>query len=254
MPSLTTLPMLQRQRLVWLGDAAWCEVLAQHDWDAQARACLTHWQRHQLPLVVARQPKGLADLQASNATIHLGLPMPNQWGRGRLSIAVPYAAVRAWGEFPVAEAIESLLPASLQTSWQPVCMQWQATDCQALVYGGYGWQALSGLAYLRPTSDLDILWPVQSADHADRIVQTLVAYTPSEPVPRIDGELLFPDHTAVNWREWQQWRSGQAQAILVKHIAAVQLCHQPWWSPDTSSPNAAHAHLNPQPRPSHARA
>lgn len=241
MQSLTTPALLQRHRLAWLGDAAWREVLAQHDWDAQALACLTHWQQQQLPLVVARQPADIAHLDTTNATIHLGLPMPNQWGRGRLSIAVPWAAVRAWGDFPGAGTIQALLPVHQQAGWHQLCVQWHEADCQTRVYGGYGWQALSGLVYLRPTSDLDLLWPVRDAKHADHIVQTLAAYTPSEPAPRIDGELLFPDHTAVNWREWQQWRSGQAQAILVKRIAAVQLYQQPWWAPEIGCPDARHA-------------
>lgn len=235
MKTPSTAALLQRHRLAWLGDAAWHEVLAQHDWDAPALACLMHWQQQQLPLVVARQPETIPNLEFTNAKVHLGLPMPNQWGRGRLSIAVPWSAVRAWGEFPDASTIQTLLPAHQQTGWQQLCAQWQAADCQARVYGGYGWQLMSGLVYLRPTSDLDLLWPVRDAEHADRIVHSVSAYTPSEPAPRIDGELVFPDHTAVNWREWQQWRSGQAQAILVKRIAAVQLCQQPWWPQGTTS-------------------
>jgi hypothetical protein len=49
-------------------------------------------------------------------------------------------------------------------------------------------------------------------------------------LPRLDGELLWPDGAAVAWREWAAWRAGQVGALLVRRIDGVNLvedwpCH-----------------------------
>ncbi len=49
--------------------------------------------------------------------------------------------------------------------------------------------------------------------------------------PRLDGELSFPDGSAVAWREWVAWRSGRVSAILVKRLCGVALEAGSAWLP-----------------------
>lgn len=209
---------LRRHRLVRLHDAGWSAIL-QRAWDAQARAPLAHWAQHGLPLVVTRQPPGYAD----RGTIALGLPAASAWGKLRIAVQVPDSAVLAFGEFPrLGELLESL-PAGAQGLLQAL----DACGVAARVFGSHGWQALSGLPYLRPESDLDLCIGVQDIAQADAVAALLQAH--SWAGPRLDGELMFGGGASVAWREWAAWRGGCARAVLVKHLDRITLEQGTGW-------------------------
>ena len=102
-----------------------------------------------------------------------------------------------------------------------------ACGTSAHVYGSYGWQALSGLVHICPTSDLDIWVAVDDAVQADAVTKRLTAFALG--TPRLDGELMFPDGAAVAWREWSEWRAGRARAVMVKRLSDVELAYDTTW-------------------------
>lgn len=244
-PGRIQLP-LRRHRLVRLHADAWHELLLRRHGDAPARECLRHWQSRDLPLVVARQPAATKYPLAAQSDVLLGLAMPNRWGRGRLSLTVRADAIREWRDFPAARDAASLMPSGAGGLWRALCRVLLAASCDPMVYGAYGWELFTGLAYLRHGSDVDLLMPVRSAEQADYCVALLAEAARSDDFtkegPRIDGELLFADGAAVAWREWAAWRSGQAAAVLVKRIDTVEMVSAPWWLARHDLPEApAHA-------------
>jgi phosphoribosyl-dephospho-CoA transferase len=218
---------LRRHQLVRLTPEGWQQVLAR-DWHESARPCLAHWAAHDLPLVVTRQPEPLA-AAADADTLHLGLPAPTCWQRQRLSLVVARSAVRAVGELPAAIDITGQLPDAAQAPWRTLCGQLGALGLHAQVYGSHGWQHLTGLAYVRAQSDLDLFVPVPDAQAADAAADLLADATAALPAgasidsPRLDGELGLADGSAVAWREWRDWRAGRVAQILVKRLQGVTL-------------------------------
>lgn len=79
------------------------------------------------------------------------------------------------------------------------------------VFGAFCWQTLTGLAYVHETSDLDLLWEIDSAAQADVIVRLLDEWERRHR-RRADGELRLPDGRALSWREY----AGGALRLLVK--------------------------------------
>ncbi len=214
-PLAARLPMgLHRQQLVRLSGQGWAHVL-EAPWDAGARACLTLWAARGLPLVVTRQPPSHDD------TLATGLPAPSRFRRRRLAVAVAPRDVLFLDEFPNADAVTRLLPRGLATAWRSLVAALAASDCAVRVYGGYGWQALTRLAYVHATSDLDLLLPVSSSAQADEVADALASQ--AWDGPRLDGELLFPDGAAVAWREWGDHRQGRVAQVLVKRLRGVAL-------------------------------
>ncbi len=205
---------VHRQQLVRLSVDGWARVL-QAPWDAGARACLALWAERGLPLVVTRQPPSNGDALAT------GLPAPSRFRRRRLAVAVAPRDVLFLDEFPPAEAAARLLPRGLAAAWRRLVAALAECDCAARVYGGYGWQALTRLAYVRAQSDLDLLLPVSSHAQADAVAHVLAA-APWDG-PRLDGELLLADGTAVAWREWREHREGRVAQVLVKRLRGVAL-------------------------------
>ena len=212
---------LHRHQVARLGDAGWREVL-DREWDAQARECLVHWAAQRLPLVVTRQ-----GAHAGADAIALGLSAPARWGRRRLALSVARSDVLYFDEFEIAEKALNLLPASARPAWRNLCCDLRRAGANARVYGSYGWQLLSGLAYVRAGSDVDLWLSVSDAVQADAVAACLESF-PDLHV-RIDGELMFGDGAAVAWREWLAWRAGRAKALLVKRIEGSALVRTPGW-------------------------
>lgn len=207
---------LQRHRLAHLSDDGW-RAVCERPWDTQAQACVQHWAAHRLPLVVTRQP----DAPAQGAPVALGLPAPLQWARRRLALQVPARALVGFDEFPRALDVAGLLPPTVRPHWRELCQALAEAQAGVRVYGGHGWQLITGLDYLRKESDLDLCLRVQDARQADEVAALLQGFAPD--TPRLDGELIFPDGTAVAWREWQAWRAGRARHLLVKRLQGASL-------------------------------
>ena len=206
--------VLRRQQLLRLTDAGWARVLCA-PWDAGARSCLDVWAARGLPLVVTRQPP------RQDAAIAAGLPAPARYGRRRLALGVAPREVMFFDEFPVADVATRLLPRTDGAPWRALVAALAATGCAPRIYGGYGWQALTRLAYVHADSDLDLLLPVSDHEHADAVAHVLAASTWAGP--RLDGELLLPDGAAIAWREWLAHRQGRSTQVLVKRLHGVAL-------------------------------
>ncbi|HET7837878.1 MAG TPA: malonate decarboxylase holo-[acyl-carrier-protein] synthase, partial [Variovorax sp.] len=119
-------------------------------------------------------------------------------------------------EFPRATDALGLLPRGPRAALRALGQSLADCGAPARVYGGYGWQLLTGLGYLRVSSDIDLWIAVDDAEHADAVVRHLEGFAPRQP--RLDGELVFEDGTAVAWREWSAWRAGRARRLLVKRL------------------------------------
>ena len=207
--------MWRRHQLVRPDRAAWRRALAAAD--PAARPCIALWAERDLPLVVTRQRGG--------AGLALGLPAPLSFGRMKIALELAPGESLRIDAFPALAALAP--PPAVAAEWQPLCDTLARCRCDARVYGGHGWQAITGLPYLHPASDLDLLLPVADAAEADRLCRLLAAASPA--LPRLDGELLWPDGAAVAWREWH----GGARRLLVKRIDRVALEDRPWAPPPT---------------------
>jgi len=216
---------LHRHQIAWLSETGW-HAVQQHDRDATARDCLAHWAARRLPLVVTRQ-----DRPAGDGTIALGLPAPGRWARRRLAISVPRSDVLYFDEFPRADGLLRVLPASARPAWRTLCAGLRTVNANARVYGSHGWQLLSGLDHVRAGSDIDLWLSVSDEAQADAAAACLQSFPDavSDAMPRLDGELMFDDGAAVAWREWLSWRAGRVKALLVKTLASSAVVRSRAW-------------------------
>jgi phosphoribosyl-dephospho-CoA transferase len=204
---------LHRHQIARLSREGWQRLL-DGDWDAEARACLGHWAAQGLPLVVTRQA-------AEGDGISLGLCVPARWQRRRLALRVTRSEVHFFDEFPRLEKVIAQLPAAARAPARRLETALQSCRAPARVYGSHGWQQLTGLDHVREGSDVDLWIPVDGAEQADAVAAALQAF--EAPGCRLDGELVFPGDAAVAWREWQAWRAGRAQALLVKRLRGAAM-------------------------------
>ena len=208
---------LQRNTLVWLTPQGWTAIHAQA-WEAPVQDLLRYWQTCQFPWVVAHQRPGV-----TAGEVCLGLPAPQHWGRRRLGAQVALDGIARHGQFPLLDEVaRSSLWGITAASWMS-----QGADLAAKVrvYGSYGWQHMTGMPYVRASSDLDLSvqvcdlpgamcaldWLAQAGEKQD------TGRDVSQRMPvRVDGEIVFSDGRALAWRELQALREGRVQQALVK--------------------------------------
>ena len=210
---------LHRHQIARVTSAGW-ETVLQLKWDKTARACISHWAAHSLPLVVTRQKTG--DIQAQG-TIAFGLPAPQRWDRRRLVINIARHQIIYFDEFPSGEKLTQLLPRAAREAWLRLCGGLKRQHIVVRVYGSYGWQQISGLDHVHKASDVDVWVSVSSREQADIASEILQNF--DCPSLTLDGELVFNGDCAVNWREWLAWRGGRAKAILVKTCTGSMLAN-----------------------------
>ena len=120
-----------------------------------------------------------------------------------------------------------MLPPQAIDGWTALCSALETLGAEIRVYGSHGWQQLTGLAYLRDGSDIDLLVAIDSPRQADAAVALLNCMPLS--APRLDGELVFGHGRAVAWREWAKWRAGGTTQLLVKHLHGAMLENEHAW-------------------------
>ncbi len=199
---------LVRHQLVWVNPQAWWAALIAQPF-LSGHPLLKDWADNGWPLI-ARSP--VCDDMAE--MIPLGLPLPPAHGKLRLSFRFPaHHIVRTAPPPRLADAV-----CTAPAHWHEVIAAILALDAETRCFGSLAWQHLTGLAYLSPASDLDLLWQAETSDRMSHLACALAGIAGALPV-RIDGEFVSPAGRAVQWREWQ----SAAPELLVKSIAGVQL-------------------------------
>ena len=203
---------LERHTLVWLAAPGWdaaraAAPLAQH-------AALSSWQQHDWPVVVRR-----TDVDTAPDQLDLGLPLPPDAATGaKLRIAL-----RASRKHVDRTAPPLALAAASHTAspWREQLDQLhhEAGESDLRVFGSRAMQALTGLPYVRPTSDIDLLFRPASQRQLHTVLALLARYAETLP---LDGEIDFPGGRAVAWKEWLQARANGAK-VLVKQLDRVSL-------------------------------
>jgi phosphoribosyl-dephospho-CoA transferase len=207
-----------RHTLVWIRPECHATVAAQVVDDAM-RAQVAAWLAGDRPLVVARQPvlgESLPD------TIAVGLALPPAQGKRRIAFSV--AAKDITRHTPPLRLGDAIVHAPAE--WKSALAELHDAainiDIELRVFGSLAWQALSGIQYLTPQSDIDLLWHPQSHAQLQKGIALLARWEQANDL-RADGEVLFGGSSAVSWREWATLKSINEQRVLVKRESSAVL-------------------------------
>lgn len=202
----------RRHDLVRVAPETWARHLDARP-DLQGVPHLATWARFDRPLIVRRYHPS-EDREA----VPLGLPLPPADGKRRIGFALPADDLEPFPAPSLADVAEAV-----PTAWRP------SIDALILLgarhgivprpFGALLWQALTGLAYLTPTSDIDLLWPV--ADWLPPGLLGEMADIAANAPMRLDGEVILPDSAGIHWRELHEAREGGE--VLVKHRDRLEM-------------------------------
>lgn len=179
--------MFRRHAFVRLAENAWREATPEGgDIDV-----LREWIANGRPLIVRRPCLSDDGLEA-----FLGLALP---GKKRMAFRVPVAGVESIEAPPVWDGEEIRSPGFVFR-----------------LYGSRAWELLTGLSYVTPDSDLDLLVDIDSP----QAWQSFLSADVQMPAyPRVDLEVIFCGDAAFSWREYL----GPAEDILIKSNRRIWL-------------------------------
>jgi phosphoribosyl-dephospho-CoA transferase len=203
---------LKRHQLVHLFPAAW-ELLLTSKHGLVAELWLKKWADHHWPLIVRRP------LPGETGGVSVGLPLPRSAGKQRIALQVRCADIASVAPVPSLLDVIRVTPQGWRSSVKQLAELAQLYHVQCGVFGSLAWQRLTGLDYLGPDSDLDVVW---SLPHRTQMTEflTRVAEIEAHAPMRIDGELIREDGAGVNWRELH---TGAAELAL-KSLTGVRPC------------------------------
>ncbi|RKH02002.1 malonate decarboxylase holo-[acyl-carrier-protein] synthase [Corallococcus praedator] len=154
---------------------------------------VTEWQQHGRPFTVTRQ-----DMPDRDDELRLGLTLPD---RRHLALHVALSAVVHVLPPPTVHEARSTAPATWQAALEDVIALGTVLDLTVRVFGSLAWQLRTGVTFLRPLSDVDLLFAPARWSDVERLLFGLEAVSRRHSVVRLDGEVLLPDGGAVAWRE-----------------------------------------------------
>ncbi len=210
-------PPLRRHDLLHISPGAWASTLVQSPTSA-ALPWVTSWADRGWPVIVRR--RGEAE---DPGLVPVGLPLPPAAGKQRIALLLPPQDI-----------LRRRSPSSLLAASAVADREWRATIASLVAlglrsgvepraFGSILWQHQTGLTYLSAQSDLDILWPVPERLDVLSLVSNIAEIQRHAPV-RIDGEIIFPDGSAINWRElWSAYEASGPATVLAKTMEGVKL-------------------------------
>jgi phosphoribosyl-dephospho-CoA transferase len=156
------------------------------------------------------------------ALIPVGLPLPPAAGKRRIALLLPPDGVLQRSS-PLLRAAARVADSGWRSTIASLLALGTRIGVELSAFGSLLWQHLTTrLTYLSPHSDLDLLWPVPAGFDVLSLVFSIAEIQRDAPL-RIDGEVVFPNGSAVNWRElWMARCAGDRPSVLVKTMEDVR--------------------------------
>ena len=211
-----------RHSLVWLTPAGWDQVQAGA---AQAlvpvRDAIGRWHAADWPLVVCR---AVPAMLPGRIALGIALP-PDEFGnKPRISTTIELTEIRHQTPPLSLQAVLQNAPPHWRAGLLALQLQAAELSLELRVFGSLAWQTLTGMPYLRASSDIDLLMVPASSS---ALSAGLVLLTLHAGVLPLDGEIVFPSGAAVAWKEWRGVAAAAgvdgSGSVLVKHGDRVSL-------------------------------
>jgi phosphoribosyl-dephospho-CoA transferase len=197
---------LARHSMVKVTAAGWTAVMKRYP-ELASEPIVAGWAHVGRPLVVRRPA-----CSDTAGLVPLGLPLPPSHGKRRIAVSLAAADIVAFAQPPLlADAVAAAPPA-----WRETIEKLVQLLPETRAYGSLAWQHLTGLPYLSEGSDLDLLWPLSSADKTGILLSDIARIAKQSPM-RLDGEITGP----AGGVQWRELTGTDEDEVLVKSPAGV---------------------------------
>jgi phosphoribosyl-dephospho-CoA transferase len=208
-------PPWRRHELLHVAPDVWASALA-HRPALAGLPLLAQWAEREWPVIVRRRAA-----EEDPDLVPVGVPLPPAAGKCRVALALAPDGILQRSSPPLLRAAAKVAAPGWQATIAALLALGERTGVEPSAFGSLLWEHLTGLAYLSAQSDLDVLWPVPADFDVLSLVFGIARVQHDTPL-RIDGEVVFPDGSAVNWRElWNVHRASHPAAHWAEDRATV---------------------------------
>ncbi len=185
----------RRHSFAWVGDEESLFDRISGETPQDDVAILRTWLGKRNPLIV-RRPCLIED----GKTVCLGLALPPDPAKRRLAFRLPLAEIGKLVEPPLWRDCVASAAMKVARRVKSVLLATENAGLPLQTFGSYAWQYYTGLSYVTPNSDIDVLVQIKSRDEWEKFRQLMI--DPKKTPHRVDLEIVLSGDASFNWREF----------------------------------------------------
>jgi phosphoribosyl-dephospho-CoA transferase len=186
---------LRRHTFAWITDSGSPSQFAQGETPQNDVVRLRNWLGRGRPVIIRRPC-----ISEDGKSVYVGLSLPPDPVKRRLSFRLPFSSLANVVEPPLwAECAEAFSDVTEMAS--PILTVIKAAKLPLQTFGSYAWQHYTGLPYVTPHSDIDLIVPINRRDDWRRFRQLMSESQKTDQ--RVDLEIILNGDASFNWREFE---------------------------------------------------
>jgi phosphoribosyl-dephospho-CoA transferase len=187
--------LLRRHSFAWITDSGSPSQFGEGETPLNDLVCLRNWLGRGRPLIIRRPCRS-----EDGKSVYVGLSMPPDPVKRRLAFRLPYSSLANVVEPPLwAECAEASLESSEVAG--PIFSITEAVGLPLQTFGSHAWQHYTGLSYVTPHSDIDLIVPINHREDWRRFRQLMSETQKTDQ--RVDLEIILNDDASFHWREFE---------------------------------------------------
>jgi len=186
---------LRRHSFAWITDSGGSWQLAEGETPQNEVVCLRDWIARGRPVIIRRPC-----ISDDGKFVYVGLSLPPDPVKRRLAFRLPFFSLTNVVEPPLwTECAEAFSESSEMAS--PILSVIEAAKLPLQTFGSYAWQHYTGLSYLTPHSDIDLIVPINRHEDWRRFRQLMSETQKTDQ--RVDLEIILNGDASFHWREFE---------------------------------------------------
>jgi phosphoribosyl-dephospho-CoA transferase len=186
---------LRRHSFAWITHSGSRLKFAEGETPQNDLVCLRNWLGRGRPVIIRRPC-----LSEDGKSVYVGLSLPPDPVKCRLAFRLPFSSLANVFEPPLWTECSAAFPESSQMA-SPILSAVEAARLPLQTFGSYAWQYHTGLSYVTPHSDVDLIVPINRREDWQRFWQ-LMSKT-QKANQRVDLEIILNGDASFNWREFE---------------------------------------------------
>jgi phosphoribosyl-dephospho-CoA transferase len=187
--------LVRRHSFAWITDSGSPSQFGESETPLNEVICLRNWLGRGRPVIVRRPC-----ISEDGESVYVGLSLPPDPVKRRLAFRLPFSSLTNVVEPPLwTECAEAYSESSEMAG--PFLSVTEAAKLPLQTFGSYAWQHYTGLSYVTPHSDIDLMTPINRREDWQKFRQLMSETQKTDH--RVDLEIMLNGDASFRWREFE---------------------------------------------------
>jgi phosphoribosyl-dephospho-CoA transferase len=186
---------LRRHSFAWITNSGSLWQFVEGETPLNDVICLRNWLGRGRPMIIRRPC-----ISEDGKSVYVGLSLPPDPVKRRLAFRLPFSSLANVVEPPLwTECVEAFSESSEMAG--PILSVIEVAKLPLQTFGSYAWQHFTGLSYVTPQSDVDLIVPINRREDWRRFRQLMSETQKTDQ--RVDLEIILNGDSSFRWREFE---------------------------------------------------